>query len=172
MNKDLFIVDEKNIEEALNKLTMVENIEENHTQLFQDESGQNWQLTKYWIEGLDKNISVLFFMNYVNFNSLYNLMVVSNDVNEIAIISALIYHRKFDNNDKNRVTLLNYLESIYDKSESDNKKIELIIYETELSDSTNRRSVIGKNYQEVKDDYKYYDGIAVRARKLLSKKSR
>jgi hypothetical protein len=168
MRNDFFIVEKKKIDDFLPKLEIIENHTERHTKILEDKSGEIWQLTEYWIDTLNKNILSLYCVRLINFNSLFKIISESNNIEEIAIASTLIYFRKFDYDDKNREILLIYLESIFMRSEFDNKKIGLVIGETELYDSTNKKDILGKPYEEIQADYNYYNGIAIRAKKLMS----
>lgn len=168
MASDFFLIDKKKIDEFLPKLEIVENNEEEYTKIFKDKIGRVWQLTDYWIDTLNKNILSLYCVSFIDFKSLFKIISESNNFDEIAVASTLIYFRKFDYADENREILLNHLESIFMKSEFDNKKILLVIGETELYDSTNKREILGKSYAEIQADYNYYNDMAIRAKKITS----
>lgn len=52
-------------------------------------------------------------------------------------------------------------------SEKEKARLKIIIQETRLTEGINRRSIIGKYYEEVKQDTAYFKALADRAKKIL-----
>ena len=108
-----------------------------------------------------------------NTEQLMEIALESNNLDEIAGASVFIYTNEEYDKIEFRNELIEKIEEFYKQrdgklTEFDSKKIEIIIYETSLSDSTNRKQTMGKHYTEIEKDHEYYKQNAERAKRILN----
>lgn len=127
----------------------------------------DWKLDIFWIESLQRNVIALFKENELSFEYLFSMIRSSDIDEEIAVASLFIYYIDFDKKDENRERVLDYLTILDQKGEKSYTKIKIIVWETELNNAVNRRSIIGKSYLEIQNDAGYYRRLAEAARKLV-----
>lgn len=108
-----------------------------------------------------------------NTEQLIEIAMESNSLDEIAGASVFIYTNEEYDEVEFRNDLATKLEEYYQQridrlTEFDIKKIETIIYETSLSNGTNRKPTMGKHFSEIEKDYEYYKNNAERAKRILT----
>ena len=107
----------------------------------------------------------------INSNILIDTIFDSNDLMEISIASALLEYFEQINKQEFRLHLIERLEDHLNKKEVlkskfEKKRIDAIILNSLIFDSTNRRDLLGKNDLEIKADHKFFREIADRAEKI------
>ena len=108
-----------------------------------------------------------------NTEQLIEIALESKNLDEIAGASVFIYTNEEYDKIEFRNDLVEKIEEFYQHrigklTEFDIKKIETIIYETGLNDSTNRKQTMGKHYTEIEKDHEYYKYNAERAKRILN----
>jgi hypothetical protein len=108
-----------------------------------------------------------------NTEQLMEIALESNNLDEIAGASVFIYTNEEYDKIEFRNDLVEKIEKFYRQrigklTEFDIKKIKTIIYETSLSDSTNRKSTMGKHYTQIEEDHEYYKQNAERVKRILN----
>ena len=106
-------------------------------------------------------------------SDLINIVLNSDDLDEIASASALLAVNEKELKEEFREELINAIENkINQKSfkwnEPNFEKIKSIIIETQLHDKTNRRPILGKKNIEIEKDFKFYKDISERAKKIIT----
>ena len=104
---------------------------------------------------------------------LINLIIDSENLDELATASALLVVNEKELKEEFREELINAIENkITQKDFQWNKlnseKIKSIISETQLFDKTNRRPILGKKNIEIEKDFEFYKDISERAKKIIT----
>ncbi len=135
--------------------------------LYKDFEGNQYQLTRYWSECLDKELSILEKLPRKQILELMTLVFLTSEIERIAAICNEIGDREFDHSKKNRLLFIEELERDYLRSTANSYRVKLCIGETRLFDPTNRDTIVGKTFQEINEDAKFYRTISDRAKKLV-----
>ncbi len=98
----------------------------------------------------------------VGTDKLIELAVSSQFEDEVFVASRILVENEETKKIDFRLELISRLEELNNRS----RQISIIEY-TDLDSPRNRREIIGKSYDEVCSDSKYYIDIADRARKLM-----
>lgn len=106
-------------------------------------------------------------------NELIDIALCSTDPNEIAAACVFLYTGEQMESIDFRESQITRLEEYYSSiklnlTAFETKRIETIINESELTDSTNKKPILGKHYTEIEKDYQHYKDIAQRAKQILT----
>jgi len=129
---------------------------------------ETWVLTSYESEMLDCDIQILMKAE-LSSNDLINIALTSKDAKVIAVAAMTLKYKEEHEKSEFRHELINKLETINigNLSKEEKRRLELIIYESNLYDGTNQRGIMGKHYTEIQNDASYYQEPANKAKKIL-----
>ena len=163
------ICDEELINSKLKELQEVETSKDGTDSFFIDPIiREPWILTSYESDRLDCDIRVLMKAE-LSSKDLIDIALTSEDEKVIAVAAMTLKYKEEHEKSEFRHELINKLETLnnIDLSKEERMRIELIIYESNLYDGTNRRSIMGKHYTEIKKDALFYQEPADIAKKIL-----
>ena len=174
MNNPHFIVNKDKIKEKRKSLTQT-SVEDDGWEIHYVDQYTNEEWIEYQMEPEyhGGEYPMLVKQPLPKTNDLIEIALGSNSLDEIAGVSVFIFTNEQYDKTEFRDKLIDAIEGFYEKengelTEFDTKKLETVIYETSLSDSTNRKPIMGKHYTEIEQDHKYYLEIAGRAKKILN----
>jgi hypothetical protein len=106
-------------------------------------------------------------------NELIQIALESENLDEIAGASIFLYTNEENDNIDFREQLIDAVEKFFENkkaelSDFDRNKLNIIIYDSNLYDSTNRRNILGKYFAEIEKDYQYFKGVSERAKRILN----
>lgn len=162
---DIYVNEEVDI--AISSKALKEEAELEFGSLYKDALGNQYTLTRYWSESLDKELCILEKLPKKEISQLITLVFLTVEIEKVAAICNEISDREFDNNKRCRLIFIEELERDYLRDKKNSYRVKLCIGETRLFDPTNRDPIVGKTFQEVNEDAKFYREIADRAKKLL-----
>lgn len=130
---------------------------------------ENWLLVKYESEYAGRVVQVLKKIE-LPLNDLINIATTSSDLDDIIGAAIELLERERHNKEDFRSLLLDRLSqfNLLDLSDFEKERLKIIIYESNLYDATNRRSIVGKYQYEIENDASYYTLIAKKAKKILA----
>ena len=164
------ICNQDEVESKLKILTNAGTSDDGLTQFYKDKtSNEEWHLTQYDSEYHGGIVSVLKRLPEPTIEELIDIATTSLDINDIIGASLELSERERYKKEDFRDKLLNRLLQV-DTSTLNNfekKRFKIIIYESDLYDSTNRRNIVGKHFTEIQKDSDYYQIIANKAKKTL-----
>lgn len=174
MNDEYFIINRDEIEEKKKSLSLINSIENGWELHFVDRiSGVNWIEYRVNSEYHGGGNPILVMQPERNASELIELAAMSENLEEIKGACIMLSAREQYHKIEFREELITVLESLYKSWEGklgrfEAEKLETIIVETNLEDSSNRRETSGKHFSEIDMDFNHYKGIAVRARKIMN----
>lgn len=158
------------IDEKLATLNLISKSDEEWSACYVDpNTGENWELKQYHSEFQGGGFPVLKRLPLLSVNELIEVCLTSHNINDISGAAIDLYCRENENGEEFRAELIEKIRLI-DASRLDRfevERIKIIIRETSLSDSTNKKSILGKHWTEVKQDADFYRSIADKACKVL-----
>lgn len=169
---EFFICNPDDVDYKLQCLTKTGTSVEGWTEYFLDENtNENWLLTRYDSEYHGGGIPVLKKLPEPTIDKLINIAMTSFDINNIIGASIELSEREKNKKEDFRDNLLNCLLKIDTSNLTDFEKerLKIIIYESDLYDTTNRRNIVGKHFTEIQNDADYYKTIANKAKHILDK---
>lgn len=127
-----------------------------------------WILTTYESEQLDCDIQVLM-KGEITSNELIEVALTSNDLKTVAAAAMTLKFKEEHDKSEFRHALIQELEKldIAHLSEAERERIRIIIYESDLCDGTNQRSIMNKHWTEVQKDANFYQIPANKAKEIL-----
>lgn len=167
-----FVCNQSKIEEKIRGYLLIE--EEEDASIYLDsKNSERWLKIYFFSEMDDKEYTVLENEDKIDIDSLVFIATNSTKREEIICACNELVRRENSFGSDFRESLINAIESRAHnlKREPTNREkesIKLIIYESDLYDSTNKKPILGKNYSVIQEDAKFYRGIAERAKSLIS----
>lgn len=128
-----------------------------------------WSLAGYESEFLGKDIPVLQKMPEPSTADLITIAMNAANNEEIIGAALLLSARERSRKEEFRADLLQQLLQV-DLSKAstfEQARLRMIIYESDLLDTTNRREIIGKHFTQINQDADYYREIAEKAKRVL-----
>lgn len=164
----------KEIEVKLKRLTLIRTADEGWTSYYKsDKDFREWCKFHIETEYHGQYQPILLSLPEPSQIELINYLLESSDPREVATLSSLLFYNERDRGLEFREVLISRLEHF--TTGMDNKwpseiakKINSIINESNLFDNINQRSIVGKSIKEIGHDQLFYEGIALRAKKLLN----
>lgn len=129
---------------------------------------ETWVLTSYESELLDCDIQVLMKAELTS-RELIDIAVTSKNEKVIAVAAMTLKYKEEHEKSEFRQELVNKLDTVNidSLSKEDKRRLELIIYQSDLYNGTKQRNIMGKNYTEVQNDASFYQEPANKAKKIL-----
>jgi hypothetical protein len=168
--QQVFICDPMAIELKINTLVETSVSDDGWNRYFRNSSNdETWFLTFYESEYHGGGKRVLKKLPILTTSELIEIAICSTNEDEVCCASLELLEQEKINSKDFRIELLKKLESFKNKdlSDFDKHRIKLIIIESQLADSTNRREITNKSYDEVLADANYFRDIANEAKKIL-----
>lgn len=173
MNEKYFIVGRKDIDEKKRSLSLTSTESDGGEQHFEDpNTHEKWIEYRIEPEYHGGGYPMLVKQPEPTTSELVKIAMDSDNLEEVAGASVFLYtNEKYDKVDF-REELMNGIEDYFqrkqvDLTEFEKRKMNTIIYESNLYDSTNRRNTLGKHFSEVEKDYQYFKRISERAKRIL-----
>ena len=166
-----FICKRDEVEAKLEALTKTGTSTDGWTHYYVDKTTSNkWHLTRYDSEYHGGGIPVLKRLPEPTIEELINIAMTSADINDIIGASLELSEREKYNKEDFRDKLLNRLLQVdtLNLTDFEKERLKVIIYESDLYDSTNRRNIIGKHFTEIEHDADYFRTISQKAKNILS----
>ena len=131
---------------------------------------EEWEKIRFWSEMKEEEYTLLENTYNISMDDLI-LLAVSEKTEEIIICACNeLLRRENEMGKEFRERLIKKLEELTavtnDKAELQRAK--LIIYETELFDATNKKTILNKDFQQVNREASFYKDISERAKKILN----
>jgi hypothetical protein len=165
-----FICRESEVEFKIKHLIRIGESEDGYILKYKDEkTGEHWSLAWFESELLEKDIPVLQRLPEATTEELIKIAMSAQDIEEIVGASLLLSAREGNRKEDFRADLLQQLLQV-DLSKAsafEQARLRMIIYESDLLDTTNRREIIGKHFTQINRDADYYRGIAKKAIEIL-----
>lgn len=168
--QQFFICNQEEVDSKLRSLTKTGSSDDGWTDFCVDQTThENWQLTRYHSEYHGGGVPVLKKLPEPAIDELIDIAMTSFDKNNIIGASLELYERESNKKEDFRDKLITKLLQIdvANLSDFEKERLKIIIYESNLYDATNRRSIVGKYLTEIQVDADYYWTIAEKARKIL-----
>lgn len=165
-----FICNQGDIDSKLRTLTKIGASKEGWTDYYIDNnSNEEWHLTRYRSEYQGGGIPVLKRLPLLTIEQLIDIAMTSPDKNDIIGASLELSERERSNKDDFRSSLIERLLQVHTSNLTDFEKerLKIIVYESDLYDATNRRSIVGKHFTEIQSDADYYQTISQKAKTIL-----
>ncbi|WP_118976523.1 hypothetical protein [Taibaiella koreensis] len=135
--------------------------------LYKDKNGNQYQLTRYWSDTLEKELCLLEKLPRKEIPDLISIIFDIDDIEKVTAICCEIADRNFDSNKEYRLDFIEKLERAYSSDVGDADKVRICIGETMLFDATNKDPIVGKSYEQIGNDAKFYRDISDRAKEIL-----
>ena len=137
---------------------------------FYESEGHQWVLTHYHPESHGGGIPVLKKLPLLDVNQLIDLALTSTNKDDIIGASLELAERERYYGEDFREILMEKLSTIDvpKLSAFERERLILIIKNSELTDSTNRRSVDGKHWTDIQKDAEYFQHTSRQATEILS----
>jgi hypothetical protein len=165
-----FICNQDLIETKLKALTKTGTSTDGWAHYYVDQkSDEEWLLTRYDSEYHGGGVPILKRLPEPTIEELINIAMTSSDTNDIIGASLELSERERYKKEDFRAKLISrlLLVNISDLPDFEKKRLEIIIYESDLFDATNRRDIIGKHYTEIQKDADYFMLNAQKAKEIL-----
>jgi hypothetical protein len=166
-----FICNQGEVDFKLQTLTQTGTSEDGGTSYFMDKSSnEEWILTRYDSEYHGGGVPVLKKLPEPTINQLMHIAFTSVDKNDIIGSSRELSEReKCDGHDfRDKLIERLLLVDISKLTDFEKERIKIIVYESDLYDSTNRREIVGKHFTEIERDANYYRTISQKAKNILN----
>jgi hypothetical protein len=136
-------------------------------------TNEKWQKINVETEYHGGGYPILFKLPDPRKLDLINILINSDNIDEIATSSALLVINEKELKDEFREELITELENRINQNDFNwnkfnSQKMKTIIYETQLFDKTNRKPILGKKNSEIEKDHKFYLNISERAKKIIT----
>ena len=164
MTEKKFIEDQSEVRSKLQSFDLFQSETDQFEEIYIDpKTNQKWE--KYDFEFEDQiNYGIgLRYFPYCSIEETIEIALTSEFQDEVAGASALLWELDRQGLEI-RVPLLNSIE--LRKPEITKDRFETIYWRTEIYDKTNNRETIGKKFEEIEGDSKYYSETSERAKKL------
>lgn len=164
-----FICDEEEIKTKLFLLQEAGTSEdETETYFIDPYSKDHWILSTYESEELECDIQVLMKAD-VTSDNLIEIALTAEDQKTIAAAAMTLKYHEEHHKSEFRHSLIHALEKFpIDKlSKEERGRLRLIIYESDLYDGTNQKSITNKHWTEIWKDAEHYQVPANKAKKIL-----
>ncbi len=158
------------VNDFLKNLEEVEVLDDDWSIKYVDKiSGKEW--LKYCFDDRGFRFDLIQITPPLNTENLITIAVNSTYEDEAVAAANRLYFEEINFKGDYRTVLIDRIEKTATESLNDAEKvkIEKVIKASQLTDSTNRRDIIGKSYKEVYADADYYKNIADKANKILLK---
>ncbi len=172
MNRSgFFICDRNEIEAQLITLQKTGVSDDGWSIYYSDPADQQWVLTHYHPEYQGGGIMVLKHLPVPDTATLITIAMTSGDKNDIDGASLELLQREQENKEDFRKDLISRLADLMETkpSDFDKERIRIIIRQSELFDSTNKRDIVGKHWQEIEADARYFQEVSIQAKSMLNK---
>ncbi len=166
-----FICNQDDVKSKLQTLIKTGTSDDGWTHYYIDKhSTEEWHLTYYNSEYHGGGVPVLKRLPQPTIEQLIEIAMTSSDKNNITGASLELSERERRNKEDFRNSLLKRLLQVETSMLSDFEKerLKIIVYESDLYDATNRRSIVGKHLTEIQSDADYYQAISQKAKAILS----
>jgi len=164
-----FICNEEHINTKLSLLQKVGvSADETDSYFIDPHSNEKWILNYYESEMLECDIHVLM-KEELTPDNLIEIALKAEDLKTVAAAAMILKYKEEHDKSEFRHSLINELEKfpIANLSLEERERINLIIYESNLYDATNQRSIMNKHWTEIWKDAEYYQIPASKAKKIL-----
>jgi len=165
-----FICSESEVDFKLKTLAKTETSVDGWTVHYQDmNTNEKWVLTRYHSEYQGGGVPVLKRLPEPTIEQLIDIAMTSFDKNDIVGASLELSEREKYQKEDFRGQLLDLLMRVdtSDLNIFEKERLRIIIYESNLYDSTNRREIVGKHFSEIESDANYYRIISQKAKSIL-----
>lgn len=165
---DFFICDPDRIQEKLHELENDGVSTDGWVHYYRDADNNRWRLTTYYYDK-EEQVEVLQRLPAPSTTKLIEIALTAPGLPEIRGASVELLSREEYNDEPFREQLLDaiYTLDLENLSSFDRTRVQYIIYDSELFDGRNRRSILGKHHQEVKADAEFYRTCARNAISIL-----
>jgi hypothetical protein len=166
-----FICNQDEVETKIRSLIESGTSTDGWTQYYFDKiNNEEWHLTRYESEYHGGGIPVLKRLPEPTIEGLIDIAMTSLDTNDIIGASLELRDREKNNNEEFREKLITSLLKLDTSkiTDFDKERLRLIIYESDLYDSTNRRGIVGKHFTEIQSDSDYYKTISQKSIDILT----
>jgi hypothetical protein len=164
-----FICNEEQIDSRLDLLQKTGiSKDETDTYFVNPITREPWILATYESEQLDCDIQVLM-KGEMTSKELIDVALTSNDLKTVAAAAMTLKFKVEQDKSEFRHALIQELEKldIAHLPEEERERIRIIIYESDISDGTNQRSIMNKHWTEIQKDADFYQIPANKAKEIL-----
>jgi hypothetical protein len=174
VHRTYFIVNSKEIDEKKQSLSLISSGSDGWQRKFEDmTTNEKWIEYRIESEYHGGGYPILVKQPEPDTNELIQIALESENLDEITAASIFLYTNEESYNFDFREQLIDAVEKFFESkkrelSDFDRNKLNIIIYESKLFDSTNRRNILGKYFAEIEEDYLYFKGISERAKRILN----
>ncbi len=166
-----FICRESEVESKIKNLKLIGESDDGYILNYRDTKTEElWSLAWYESEFLGKDIPVLQKLPEPGTAELIKIAMNAANNEEIIGASLLLSARERSRKEEFRADLLQQLLQV-DLSKAsafEQARLRMIIYESDLLDTTNRREIIGKHFTQINRDADYYREIAEKAKRIFN----
>ncbi|MDB5224224.1 MAG: hypothetical protein JWN83_2891 [Chitinophagaceae bacterium] len=166
-----FICNQEEIDFKLQSLIKTRTSEDGWTNYYIDKSSnEEWILTRFNSEYHGGGEPVLKRLPLPTIEQLINIALTSSDKNDIIGSAHELLEREKYNKDDFRNILIERLLLI-DTSRLtgfEKERLKIIINDSALHDSINRRDIVGKHFTEIESDANYYRTVSQKAKGILN----
>ncbi len=165
-----FICRESEVESKIKNLKLIGESDDGYVLKYRDTTTEElWSLAWYESEFLEKNIPVLQKLPEPSTADLIKIAMNATNSEEIISAALLLSARERSRKEEFRADLLQKLLQVdlSNASAFEQARVRMIIYESDLLDTTNRREIIGKHFTQINQDADYYREIAEKAKRVL-----
>jgi immunity protein 27 of polymorphic toxin system len=166
-----FICNQDEVDSKLATLTKTGTSDDGWTDYYIDKnSNEEWLLTRYNSECHGGGVPVLKRLPKPTIEQLIDIALTSPDKNDIIGASLELSEREKYHKDDFRNKLIERLLMVDTSrlTEFEKERLKIIVYESDLYDSTNRRDIVGKHFTEIENDADYYRTISQKAKGILN----
>ncbi|WP_165958084.1 Imm27 family immunity protein [Segetibacter sp. 3557_3] len=132
-------------------------------------SNEAWVLTQFNSEYHGGGSPVLKRLPELKCEDLIELAMTSLDLNDVIGASKELAEREQNDKEDFRDRLITRMlqTDVVNSSSAERDRLRIIISKTNLLDPMNRRNIVGKRFNEIKEDSEYYQHLAFKAKDLL-----
>jgi hypothetical protein len=161
MTERTFIEDQKLVSKMLDDLDSTGVTSGYGLELYVNpKDGQSWERYEFELDG--NNVFGLRKHPYPNTDKIIEITVNSKFMDEVDGACALLHHLEWNNRTEFRERLLNELRI----TRIEKLRFEIIYERAELSDSSNKRDVLGKTIDEIETDAQYFLNLTKQVNEL------
>ncbi|MFN8295792.1 MAG: hypothetical protein U0T69_06320 [Chitinophagales bacterium] len=159
------------IESKIKNLKQIGISEDGWTIFYQDENAEKWELNYYESDFKRQGVRILRKSKIISVDELINIVINSNNKDEIIGASIELYFNEYNNKEDFREKLVKKLNELDFRklTKFDKEKVKIIIYESNLYDPLNRREIVGVSKEKFESDVKNFRENAELAEEILEK---
>ena len=170
MDKEIY-TNPKEIESKTKTLKKIGTSNDGWTIFFEDKNAEKWELNYYESDFKRHGVQILRRSKTFSVDELIQVATTSINKDEIIGASIELYFKEYNDKEDFRKKLLDKLNefNFEELTEFDKERLQIIIQESNLYDSLNRREIVGISKEEFDFNVKYFREIAEKAMEILEK---